>query len=466
MFFYMEDKERTLDSPTDKILMAVNAYAGELEREMARFRSRDASRQRAAHGFVSGGRSFGYDNFCSACDRTIPPGTTRCCKESRTGRCINEEEALVVRRIFEMSRDGKGGSRIARVLNGEGAPVPRAQRRRPAGWVASSVGAVLRRPIYRGSLVWGKAQKRDSWGQMKFSKRPEAEWLTADAPKLRIVSDALWEAAHERLRTSRLNYLRTTDGKLWGKPANGVESKYLLTGMSVCGACGGGMQIYSRSHGRKRAFFYGCPRSHVVRCTNGLEVRMETADAGVLRIFSDDVLDPAVISRALDKLMAKFAAPAVSPKVDRARIATAQKKLAKELANLQEVVASGEASVTVLSGIGEREKRQRDLQAELAVLDGAPAILAGADGLRREALRLLDEWRGLLGQQVGTTRQLLRKLLDRQRVVFYPKGTADRGWYNLGITPSLDKFFDGLPVLKKAVASPTGFVSLWTLLRF
>ena len=37
--------------------------------------------------------------------------------------------------------------------------------------------------------------------------------------------------------------------------------------------------------------------------------------------------------------------------------------------------------------------------------------------------------------------------------MFYPKGTADRGWYDLGVTPSLDKFFDGLPVLKKAVAS-------------
>jgi site-specific DNA recombinase len=68
--------------------------------------------------------------------------------------------------------------------------------------------------------------------------RPEAEWLSVDAPHLRIIDETLWEAAHERLRTSRLNYLRATEGKLWGKPANDVEWKYLFTGMSTCGSCG------------------------------------------------------------------------------------------------------------------------------------------------------------------------------------------------------------------------------------
>ena len=32
VFFYLEDRERTLDSPTDKLLMSVTAFADELER--------------------------------------------------------------------------------------------------------------------------------------------------------------------------------------------------------------------------------------------------------------------------------------------------------------------------------------------------------------------------------------------------------------------------------------------------
>ena len=45
VFFYLEDRERTLDSPTDKIMLSLTAFADELEREKARQRTlrRDAA---------------------------------------------------------------------------------------------------------------------------------------------------------------------------------------------------------------------------------------------------------------------------------------------------------------------------------------------------------------------------------------------------------------------------------------
>jgi hypothetical protein len=61
VFFYLEDRERTLDSPTDKIMLSLTAFADELEREKARQRTYDAMRARRA-GYVTGGRVFGYDN--------------------------------------------------------------------------------------------------------------------------------------------------------------------------------------------------------------------------------------------------------------------------------------------------------------------------------------------------------------------------------------------------------------------
>ena len=42
VFFYLEDRERTLDSPTDKIRLSLTAFADELEREKARQRTYDA----------------------------------------------------------------------------------------------------------------------------------------------------------------------------------------------------------------------------------------------------------------------------------------------------------------------------------------------------------------------------------------------------------------------------------------
>ena len=48
------------------------------------------------------------------------------------------------------------------------------------------------------------------------------------------------------------------------------------------------------------------------------------------------------------------------------------------------------------------------------------------------------DWRGLLGKHVGTSRQLLRKLLDRERFVFYPMAEGQVRWYDIGVTPTLD----------------------------
>jgi DNA invertase Pin-like site-specific DNA recombinase len=48
VFFYFEDRERTLDSPTDKIMLSLTAFADELEREKARQRTYDAMSGRPA----------------------------------------------------------------------------------------------------------------------------------------------------------------------------------------------------------------------------------------------------------------------------------------------------------------------------------------------------------------------------------------------------------------------------------
>ena len=58
---------------------------------------------------------------------------------------------------------------------------------------------------------------------------PEA-WITVEAPALRIVDDALWEAAHRRLDTTRARYARLTAGKRVGRPEPTLESPHLLTG--------------------------------------------------------------------------------------------------------------------------------------------------------------------------------------------------------------------------------------------
>jgi DNA invertase Pin-like site-specific DNA recombinase len=210
VFFYLEDRERTLDSPTDKIMLSLTAFA-------------DAMQHKAHAGHVNGGRCFGYDNV----EIHTADG-----QRSHVERRINESEAAIVRRIFEQCAEGAGLTTIAKALNDEGVHTPRPQRGRPAAWVASSVRVVLVRSVYRGEIVWNQTKKRDRWGRKHTADRAETEWLRVSATALRIVSDDLWHAAQARLSERRDKYT--------GGDRSFRASPYLLSGFARCALCGGG----------------------------------------------------------------------------------------------------------------------------------------------------------------------------------------------------------------------------------
>ena len=109
VWFYPDDTERTLDSPTDKILLSVTAYADELEREKARQRTYDAMIRKARAGHVTGGVCFGYRNV-----EVTVPGPDGQPRRSHLEWRIEPAEAAVLVRIFQLTADGWGGTRIAR----------------------------------------------------------------------------------------------------------------------------------------------------------------------------------------------------------------------------------------------------------------------------------------------------------------------------------------------------------------
>jgi site-specific DNA recombinase len=352
-FFYMEDRERTLDSPTDKIMLSLTTFADELEREKARQRTYDAMQRKARAGHVTGGRVFGYDNIeVLGADGKRSHGQWR----------INEHEAAVVRMIFERCAAGTGYTRIAKQLNDERAPCPRPQQDRPAGWAPSSIHQILKRSLYRGEIVWNQTRKRDRWGRTDATARPESEWLSVHAPDLRIVSEALWTAARARLTGITAKLMATSGGRI-GRRARDVESVHLLTGFARCAVCGSSFYPLSRSHGRERAFFYGCSanhkRGHAV-CGNGLVMRKERIDEAVLKALGGDVLRPAVVNAVLEGLWAAMHPQARGESLQRVRgeLATVE----REIARLTDAIASGGPMETLLAAVKVRQTRHVELQ--------------------------------------------------------------------------------------------------------
>src|SRR5216683_8338339 len=62
VFFYLEDRERTLDNALEKMMLSLTTFAAEMERENGRQRTYDAMARKARALQVTGGKVYGYDN--------------------------------------------------------------------------------------------------------------------------------------------------------------------------------------------------------------------------------------------------------------------------------------------------------------------------------------------------------------------------------------------------------------------
>ena len=248
-------------------------------------------------------------------------------------------------RIFEMAADGRGLRAIAVALNDERTPAPLPRRAgRSRSWAPSSVREILHRSLYRGTIEWGRTQKRDHWGQRRNLPRPDGEWVRVEAPSLRIVGENLWAAAHARLGASRETYLARTHGERHGRPFASRRSPYLLPGLASCRACGGGLIVRSRASSAGRRFVYACNYHHARGesvCTNHLLAPMDATDRAVLDTLEAEILDPVVVGRTLEKAAAFMTEPA-QDRADRHRILVDRLAiLSAEVSRLTDAIAAG-----------------------------------------------------------------------------------------------------------------------------
>jgi site-specific DNA recombinase len=453
VFYYLEDRERKLESPTDKLLLSVTAFADEMEREKARQRTHDALVRKARAGYVAGGSVYGYDNV----EVTLPDALTGKPKRLHVERRINEAEAAVIREIFEKAAAGWGTRRIAHELNARAilAPPPR-RAGRPRAWAPSTIYAMLTRSLYRGEVVWNRTRKRNVWGTKHQTGRAEAEWVQLDVPSLRIVPEPLWRAVRERFRDARASYLRATNGQLWGRPANGIESRYLLTGLAQCGLCGGSLIVHSRASAGRRAHAYLCSYHHLrgtTVCATGAVLPVAATNEAVLATIERFVLHPEVVIRVL-----RYAIEGLTPAADagvpqQTALQAELGVLEQELARLTTAIAQGGDLGSLLAGVHAREQRRRALQQELAGLQALKPLTAVDLGqLQREVEIRVADWRGLLTRQVLQSRQILKKLLVG-RIVFRRR---EDGSYEFSGQATLGKVLAGI-VCTKAGVAPTGF---------
>lgn len=395
LFFYLEDRERTLESATDKVMLALTNFASEMERERARQRTFDAMLRKAKAGHVTGGKVFGYNNQ----EVTSPTG-----HRLHVLRVVNEKEAAIVRQIYKMYAGGLGIGRIAKQLNAEGVPAP---RQSPRGWAPTAVREILHRPLYKGEIVYGQLQKIVRGGTKRRRQRDPQDVIRLDAPELRIISAPLWATVEAKLARHK--------GKSW-RAFRDAESKYLLTGMARCAHCGGPMQIVGANYHRKKGRFYGCSyykKRGASVCKNSLLAEQEVLDHMVLKAL-EEALTEEMIKVAIRKAIEKHRAGQAEHLDRRVQIERELSLIEAYEANLVDAIAKGQPMDPLLAKLRAEEDRKKQLTEELDQIDRAADVGSLDEArLRRELKARLANMRALLNRHVSTARRLLKTLFEQ-----------------------------------------------------
>jgi site-specific DNA recombinase len=371
------------------ILGAVTGAMGEQYRREIGRRVRRGLEGLARNGKSAGGRSFGY----------VPAS------QSGTGRIeIDQEQAKVVRRIFEMYADGYSCRAIAAKLNADGVHSPGAARsrehRRKTGWVSSAIygdvkrgTGILANPLYMGRVIWNRTRWIRSAADSSHRRQvanPQADWITRQEDRLRIVPIELWARAQARQQLqSRAIGERVKQGMSKSNARRtGAGPKYLLSSLLRCAHCGSSYAIAGRD-------VYACT-GHTgggdSLCTNDALLGRHVAEAEVLAGIKRLFLSPVVIGEITLGVRAELR-KAASKVVDHApRIA----ELKAEIGNMVEAIATGmlkasSALATRLAGAeAEIEELERVRAASAGPTAGVSPHLAGLGDRAVKAVESLE----------------------------------------------------------------------------
>ncbi len=448
VFFYLEDKERTLDNAMDKVMLSLTNFAAEMEREKASQRTYDAMFRKAKALHVTGNKVFGYDNIPIYGDETNVDGTRR---RQHVVRKINPQQAKVVVRIFELYASGFGLARIAKALNEDRIAPPHGGR---LGWCPTALRDILQRDLYRGVVLWNRTQVIQRNGTRKQRKRPETEWLRIDAPELRIIPQVLWEQIEERRAQNKRAYLRGEDGRLLSRPTGeDRRSSYLLSSLCKCVVCGGSLVAIKRTaKGRYTRTVYSCAYHHKrgnAICTNNVEIRQDILDSAILHAMNE-ALDERVLEASVIAAIARIKNAQEQFPDQRLAIERELSLIEARARRLLDLMGDGKGNGLMMKELDDLAERREVLAQNLRKLNDLEQVAdLDAKRLTKDLRGRLGDLPGLFSRHVPLARQMLRKLLEGH-ILCEPIMDGGKPGYRFTATGTFDRLLTGVKVVNQS----------------
>ena len=258
----------TVDSSDlGKLILHIKGFAAKLEAEKIKERTKRGRMQRLRegklpHGLGKGMLGYDWDSVNKV-------------------RKINDYEARLVLRIFNMMAEGNTCFRIARVLNEQCIP-----SKTGTYWYDKTIEGIIRNQSYMGIMYYGKT-KREGGKQVRTN--PE-EWMILSDASPPIVSKELFEQANMVLDDNK--ELRR------GQP----KRPYLLHRRVKCAYCGAHCIGTTLS---KRYRYYKCRASYKTlnrpATCNAPYIRADELEEGVWEKVRQVLANPEVIREEIKR---------------------------------------------------------------------------------------------------------------------------------------------------------------------
>lgn len=168
---------------------------------------------------------------------------------------VDEKAAEIVRRIFNLTMDGAGPYKIAKILEADKIDIPAYHQQKmgyglhqsknfeyPYRWCSSTIASILKKKEYLGHTVNFKTRKHFKDKKSKYVS--EDKWLIFENTHEAIIDQEIFD----NVQRIRGNVKRYPDG--WGE-------YHPLTGLMYCADCGSKMYVH-RTSNYKNIPYYTC----------------------------------------------------------------------------------------------------------------------------------------------------------------------------------------------------------------
>jgi site-specific DNA recombinase len=392
-------------------------------------KTRRGLRGRVEQGMSGGGLCYGYDVV-----RRLGPNGERVTGE----RTINDVEAQVVRRIFEAFAEGRSPKAIARDLNKDGVPGPRGKLWRDTairGHITRGTG-ILNNELYAGRLVWNRMRyiKDPQTGRRVSRINAKEAWITHDVPHLRIIENGLWERVRSRqgkIRESdRSQNIRAT--RFWEHK----RASHLLTGLLVCGHCGGKLISVGRD-------YLACGNARKLgTCTERQSWRREHLEGAVLDVVRLRLMEPDAVAQFMKAVAEEWNEERRNAAKDHVRLEHELAAIESKLTGLYDAIAEGLRTPGLLARLEDLERQKAEMQQKVERTEQEPVRLH--PNLSELYRRKVADLAGVLEDEAfrEPTLEKLRGLIEEVSV--FREGSVTRLEVRGALTAMLDLASAGL----------------------